>query len=173
MRLAPGKSRGRWRAGPKRARIFFVARAGFVGFEGQGFATVFNDGEFVNQPFKFSDEVGGNEDRAPAGIGFLIRADDRFNEFAPNDWVQAGSWFVKDEQLRFGADSADQGELCFLAFGQGGGLLGFVEAKLVEEVALGFAVPLLAKGRADNPAYRARSSTGKTPRNPARTRGGI
>ena len=56
---------------------FPITLAGVVGVQRQHGLTVIDDRELVNQSLEFSDEVGGNQDRALAGNPFLVRADHR------------------------------------------------------------------------------------------------
>ena len=110
------------RRGGEAGADFFVARAGIVGFEADGSAAIFDDGEFVNQSLELSDEMSGDEHGAFAGFRFLVGADDGLDEFAADDGIEARGGFVEYEQFRLGANRADEGELGFLAFRERAGL---------------------------------------------------
>ena len=52
-----------------------------------------------------------DEHRAPPGIAVLIGADDRLDELAADDRIEAGRRLVEHEQLGLGADRGDEREL--------------------------------------------------------------
>src|SRR5579885_593268 len=77
---------------------FFVTVARAVSFEGQYRAACIHDGKFVDQAFKFTDQVRRDKYCAATRMAFLVCANDCFNEFAADDWIEAGSRFIENEQ---------------------------------------------------------------------------
>jgi len=91
------------------------------GAEGDHFAVV-DDGDAVAEPGGFLHVVGGEEDRATAGLELL----DDLPGLAAGLRVQAGGRLIKEEQFRVADQGAGEREALFLAAGQsadvGGGL---------------------------------------------------
>ena len=56
-----------------------------------------SESELVDQSFEFGDEVRGDENRAVAGIAFLVGANDGLNEFTADDGVEARGRLVEYE----------------------------------------------------------------------------
>ncbi|MFM1944862.1 MAG: hypothetical protein RI897_3844 [Verrucomicrobiota bacterium] len=130
----------------ERCRELSVAVPCGIGLHGQDGPAFFEDREFVDQTFEFGDEVSGDEDRASAGVGVLVGADDGADEFASDEGVEAGGGFIEDEEVGFGADCADEGDLDGLATGERGGFLGVIEVELSEEFRFLVVVPGFAEG---------------------------
>ena len=80
--------------------------------------------------------MGGDEHRPPLRVSILIGADHRFDEFAPDDGIEAGRRFVEDQQFGLGADGRDERQLRALAFRQVARLLADVEPELIERALL-------------------------------------
>src|SRR5207249_7475744 len=107
--------------------------------------TVIDDRELVNQSLEFSDEVGGNQDRALAGNPFLVRADHRLDELAANDGVQARRRFIEHQQIRLRADRRDQRHLGSLALRQTSRALRRIEPKMPEQLLFRLPIPIRTK----------------------------
>ncbi len=97
-------------------------------------------------PSNSADQVRGDEHRAAAGIAFLIGADDRLDELAPDDRIEAGRRLVEHEQVRLGADRGDERELRALPLRQVARLLRGSSRNCVEQGLLGLA---FQRGRKD------------------------
>src|SRR4029079_14420370 len=105
-----GKLDGRGLASETRIHLL-VTFPRHVGVQRQYLASVFDDRELIDQPLELRDQVSRNEYRATAWGGVLIRTDDRADEFAPDDRIEAGRRLVADQQVRLGADRRDEREL--------------------------------------------------------------
>jgi hypothetical protein len=123
-----------------------VARAGLVGGEGEHVAAGVHDREVLDQALEFGDQVGRDEHGALARIALLVGADHGLDELAAHDRVEAGGRLVEHEQLGFGGDGADEGDLGALAFGEGGGLLRGIEAEALQQGGLEVGVPVRPEG---------------------------
>ena len=166
---APARSSAAGLAGEARVDLL-VALARRVGGQRQHVAAPLDDRELVDQPFELGDEVRGDEDRPPARVAVLVGADDRLDELAADDRIEAGGRLVEHQQLGLGTDGGDQRELRPLPFREVARLLAG------DRAGTGRAARARCRGssargtRRSSRACRARSSTGRTRRCRARRR---
>src|SRR5439155_17507761 len=102
----------------------------------------------VDQSLEFGDEVRGDENRPLPRGAFLVGANHGLNELAPDNGIEARSRFVERQKFRLRTDRGNERQLSFLAFRQVTGLLPRIEAELIQQPALGGAVPWPSEGRA-------------------------
>ena len=126
---------------------FLVPGPRRVGLEREHVAPALDNREFVDEALELGNQVRRDENCPTTGRAFLVRANDRLDEFAPHDRIETGRGLVKDEQFRFRANRGDERQLCPLAFREVARLLTNVEAELAQEVPFGVAIPVFAEGR--------------------------
>src|SRR4051794_6272261 len=96
--------------------------------KGQNVTAAVHDREFIDESLELSDQMGRYENRALAGISFLISADHGLDKFTSDNGIEAGGRLIQEQQLRFRTDRGDQRNLGPLAFGESAGALGSIEA---------------------------------------------
>lgn len=77
----------------------------------------------------------------------MVGSDDRLDELAPDNGIQAGGALVQHEQIGLRADRGDQRQLGALSFRESRSAFGGIEPKPIEEFQLHFFVPALPEGR--------------------------
>ena len=76
----------------------------------------------------------------------MIGPDDSLNEFAADNGIEAAGRLIQHEQLRLGADRADERELRALAFREMTGFLFGIEMEACEQIRLDAGVPIFPEG---------------------------
>ena len=56
-----------------------------------------DDGELVDEPLEFADQMRRDKNGAAGGRGILVCPDDRFDELAANDGIEARGRLVEDQ----------------------------------------------------------------------------